>query len=333
MSKHLKQFMLSFTNRKQAGQRALALRYRLEYLALRVWILLTGSFPIDANLSTARLIGRAWWRLIKRHRERAMEHLRKALGDQYSEAELTHIARESFQHFTQLYLVELAQTPRLVHEWSWANHVELGNMGPALRELLSDRGVIMLTGHFGSYELLGYTIARLGIPLYAVMRPLDNPLINEYLVASRQASGLNILYKKGAAESAQSILEDKGTLCFIADQNAGHKGLFVDFFGQPASTYKSIGLLAIHHRVPIVVGAARRTSPRFEYDILAPRVIRPDEWEHLDDPLRYITQEYTRAIELIVRDAPEQYLWIHRRWKSQPGQRRKRRSAAAGASG
>lgn len=318
MAHALQQIMLSFTNRKQAGQRALALRYRLEYLALRVWILLTGSFPIDANLYTARLIGRIWWRLIKRHRQRAMEHLRMALGDQYSEAELTRIARESFQHFAQLYLVELAQTPRLVDEWSWADHVELGNMGPALRELLADRGVIMLTAHFGSYELLGYTIARLGIPLYAVMRPLDNPLINDYLVASRRASGLNILYKKGATEQAQSILDDKGTLCFIADQNAGRKGVFVDFFGRKASTYKSIGLLAMNQRVPIIVGYAARTRRGFHYRMNVERIIQPEEWESRDDPLQWVTQEYSRALESAIRKHPEQYLWIHRRWKTRP---------------
>ena len=112
--------------------------------------------------------------------------------------------------------------------------MELGDLGPALRELLADRGAIMLTAHFGNFELLGYAIARLGLPLVAVMRPLDNPLLNDYLMSSREASGLSLLYKKGATASAQQALDDKATLCYIADQNAGRKGVFVDFFPFPA---------------------------------------------------------------------------------------------------
>ena len=113
-------------------------------------------------------------------------------------------------------------------------------------------------------------------------------------------------------------LEAGAALCFIADQNAGHKGLFVDFFGRPASTYKSIGLLAIRHEVPVIVGCARRLSDRFDYEIEVNRIINPEEWAGRDDPLLWITQEYTRAIEDFIRVDPSQYLWVHRRWKTRP---------------
>jgi KDO2-lipid IV(A) lauroyltransferase len=92
----------------------------------------------------------------------------------------------------------------------------------------------------------------------------------------------------------------------------------VDFFGRKASTYKSIGLLAMQHGVPVVVGCARRVSPKFQYEIRVNRIIEPGEWSDRPDPLEWITQEYTRALEDLVREAPEQYLWIHRRWKSRP---------------
>jgi KDO2-lipid IV(A) lauroyltransferase len=114
------------------------------------------------------------------------------------------------------------------------------------------------------------------------------------------------------------VLESGAGLCFIADQNAGSKGLFVDFFGRQASTYKSIGLLAIHHEVPIIVGCARRLSDRFDYEIVVNRVIHPSEWTGRDDELMWITQEYTRAIEEFIRVDPSQYLWVHRRWKTRP---------------
>jgi len=302
----------------EAPSLAVALRRVAEYVALRVWTLLVGCFPIEMNLRTARWMGRAWWALMKRHRDRALDNLRPALGDRYTEAQLHGLARRSFEHFAQVYLVEVVMTPRTVNQWSWARYIELDNLGPALRELLADRGAILLTGHFGNYELLGYTICRLGIPLTAVMRPVDNPLINRYLVASRAAGGLSLLYKKGVSAVAGNVIDRGQPLCFIADQDAGRKGLFVDFFGRQASTYKSIGLLAMQKQVPIIVGYAARTRPGFHYRIGVERIIQPAEWQSQEDPLRWITQTYTHALEAAVRRWPEQYLWVHRRWKHRP---------------
>jgi KDO2-lipid IV(A) lauroyltransferase len=301
-----------------APNHRLALRYLLEHAGLRLWALIIGCFPVETNLRTARLMGNIWWLLMKRHRLRAMDNLRPALGDRYDEDQLWKIARRSFEHFAQLYLVEMVMTPRLINEWSWARHVTLHDLGPALRELLRERGVIMLTAHFGNYELLGYTIARLGLPIHAIMRPLDNPLVNEFLVSSREAGGVNLLYKKGVTESADEVVAGGGTLCFISDQDAGRKGIFTDFFGRKASWYKSIGLLAIHHRVPLIVGCAARVSPGFHYRIAVQRIIQPSEWEHQDDPLLWITQTFAHALEAGIRLWPEQYLWMHRRWKTRP---------------
>jgi KDO2-lipid IV(A) lauroyltransferase len=308
--------------RQAAPSRRVALRYIAEYVGLRLWSLVIGCFPIELNLHTGRLLGGVWWRLMKRHRERAMENLRPALGAQYSEEELLGIARRSFEHFAQLYLVELPLTPRLITEWSWARYVELDALGPALRILLDGRGAIMLTAHFGNYELLGYAIARLGLPLTAVMRPLDNPLVNDYLERSRRAGGVTLLYKRGAMESAEEILGDGGTLCFIADQDAGRKGVFAEFFNRKASWYKSIALLAMLKRVPLIVGSATRVGRRFRYRIHVDRIIRPQEWESQDDPLMWITQAFATALEAAIRRAPEQYLWAHRRWKTRPKEER-----------
>jgi KDO2-lipid IV(A) lauroyltransferase len=302
----------------EAPSAIVALRRLGEYIALRLWVVVIGCFPIDMNLRTARLMGRIWWALFKRHRDRAMDNLRPALGDRYDERQLRRIARRSFEHFAQLYLVELVLSPRVITEWSWARHVELDQLGPALRELLLGRGALLLTGHFGNYELLGYTICRLGIPLTAIMRPVDNPLINRYLVAARAAGGLTLLYKKGVSAVAGDVIDRGGGLCFIADQDAGRKGLFVDFFGRRASTYKSIGLLALAKRVPVIVGYAVRVRRGFHYRIAVERIIRPEEWEPQADPLRWITQAFSSALEAAIRRAPEQYLWVHRRWKHRP---------------
>jgi KDO2-lipid IV(A) lauroyltransferase len=94
--------------------------------------------------------------------------------------------------------------------------------------------------------------------------------------------------------------------------------VFVDFFGRKASTYKSIGLLAMEYQVPVVIGYARRIGRNFRFHVGAQDIIYPADWKDQDDPLRYITQRYSKGIEDFVRADPAQYLWIHRRWKSRP---------------
>ncbi|MGB2984802.1 MAG: lysophospholipid acyltransferase family protein, partial [Phycisphaerae bacterium] len=183
---------------------------------------------------------------------------------------------------------------------------------------LSGRGVILVTGHYGTFEVTGHLLAALGFDVAAIMRPLDNVYLNRFVVHSRRTHGLALLDTKGAMGGAEEILKEGKLLAFIGDQDAGRKGLFVDFFGQPASTYKSIGLLAMSSRCPIVVGYARRRGNVAQYDVGVQRIIYPYEWEPQDDPLRWITQAYTTAIEEMVCEAPDQYLWIHRRWKSKP---------------
>ncbi|MEP0845909.1 MAG: lipid A biosynthesis acyltransferase [Phycisphaerae bacterium] len=301
-----------------AGGTRRAALFVLEYAAVRAWSLIINCFPVETNLRTARLLGRVWWLVMKRHRDRAMDNLRPALGHVYDETRLREIARRSFEHFAQVYLVELPMTPRLVTEWSWARHVELGDLGPALRELLSGRGALLLTAHFGNFELMGYAISRLGLPLTAIMRPLDNVLLNEFLVSTRRASGLSLLFKKGAMEAADDVIAGGGALCFIADQDAGRKGVFADFFGRPASWYKSIGLLAMRHRVPIIVGHATRIGAGFRYRLSIERIIQPEELDAADDPLAWVTHTFAVAMEVAIRRAPEQYLWAHRRWKTRP---------------
>jgi KDO2-lipid IV(A) lauroyltransferase len=176
----------------------------------------------------------------------------------------------------------------------------------------------MLTGHYGNFEILGYVLATLGFEATSIARPLDNPYINEWLMGVRERKGQRIIGKKGATTEVTDVLERRGTVCFIADQNAGSKGIFVDFFGRKASTYKSIGLLAMQYEVPVVIGYARRRAEPFRFHIGVQDIIYPADWRAQDDPLKYITQRYTKALEDVVRVDPRQYWWVHRRWKTRP---------------
>jgi KDO2-lipid IV(A) lauroyltransferase len=290
---------------------------RLVYVALRLVAAALHCFPVDTNLRTAKLIGSLMYRFDRRHRERALGNLRRSFPDM-SERRRNRMAERSMQHLVML-AVEVLFTTRLIRLDTYGRYVTLTNFRDVLDLMLrGERGIIMLTGHYGNWEILGYVLATLGFPTTSIARPLDNPYVSDYVFGVREKTGQRIIAKKGATTEVTEVLDAKGTVGFIADQNAGSKGLFVDFFGRKASTYKSIGLLAMQYEVPVVIGYARRLGDRFRFQVGVQDVIYPEDWKSQDDPLRYITQRYTKGIEDFVREEPGQYLWVHRRWKTRP---------------
>ena len=286
-------------------------------VVIRIIFALLQMFPIEWNLQTARLLARLWIWLSPRHRDRALAHLQASFGDAFTPVQLKRLAERCLASWT-MFAVEVACMPRLINRFTWSRYIRLVNCEELIELIVGGRGLILVTGHYGSFELIGHFLASLGLPIAAVMRPFDNVYLNEYLVSTRRTHGLRLLDKKGAMTEAEEILESGAMLAFIGDQDAGRKGIFVEFFDRPASTYKSIGLLAMATGRPIVVGSARRRGIQAQYDFMVERIIHPDDWADKPDPLRWITQSYTAGIEQFVRQAPEQYLWIHRRWKSRP---------------
>jgi Kdo2-lipid IVA lauroyltransferase/acyltransferase len=287
------------------------------YLLCRFVSMLFHCFPIELNIGSARLLGTLLYRVDKKHRKRAMHNLKRSFPD-LTEAQCRTLARQSMQNMVML-AVEVMFTTTLIRLETWRKHVELENFSEVLELLLRQKtGMIMLTGHYGNWEVLGYLLATLGFETTSIARPLDNPYVNHWILGVREKQGQRIVAKKGATEEILPVLDAKGAVGFIADQNAGTKGIFVDFFGRKASTYKSIGLLAMEYNVPVVIGYARRTGGAFQFAVGAQDVIYPADWASQEKPLEYITQRYTKAIEEIVRKEPSQYLWLHRRWKSRP---------------
>jgi len=288
----------------------------IQYLALRVLVIFLYLFDIQTNLNTACFFGRLLWKHYHRGRERAMDNLRASFPEK-SEQWLWETGRRSFEHIVML-VIDVLFTPRLVKKYNWRDYSWYKKAERAKWLMQEGRGLLLVTGHYGNFEIIGYLMALFGFNIYSIARPLDNKFISNYLYGVRRRTGQKIIDKKGAAELMANISSSGATLCFIADQDAGKKGVFVDFFGRKASTYKSIGLLAITYNLPIVVGYSRRVGNRFYFEIGANRIIFPDEWVDKDDPLLWVTSEYTRAIEQFVREDPTQYWWLHRRWKHQP---------------
>jgi KDO2-lipid IV(A) lauroyltransferase len=287
---------------------------------LRVLVGFLGLFPIRANLRTACFLGRLLWKYYHRGRQRAMDNLQASFPDR-DLAWCTQIGRRSFEQLVML-VMDILFTPRLVHRENLKDYAKFHNIEDLKWRMKSGPGMILVTGHYGNFEIVGYMLGLFGFDIYSIARPLDNPFINRWLYGVRQRRGQKIVDKKGATEQMETILAQGSTLGFIADQDAGKKGLFVNFFGRKASTYKSIGLLAIRYNLPVCVGYSRRRGNEFFFELGVSRMILPGEWADKDKPLEWLTQEYTSAIECFIREDPTQYWWVHRRWKTRPKEER-----------
>ncbi len=289
---------------------------KVEYFLARMLATAVTSFEVEQSQRTARFIGHLFDRFDAKHRKRAQHNIRLCFPE-WTEARIAACARASTQHLMQL-AFETMHTPRALTDDTWAQHIHLKNLGPAIELLNSDRPTILLTAHQGNWEVLGYFLALLGYDMDTIARPLDNDLINDWLMGIREKKGMRIVTKWNATQRMVDVLQSGGALAFTADQNAGDKGIFVPFFGRLASTYKSIGLLAMTHDAPVVCGYAHRQSNDYRFEVGVADVIRPEDWKGRRDPLYYITARYCRAFEKMVRMCPEQFLWSHRRWKSRP---------------
>ena len=289
----------------------------LPYAALRAAASALHLFGTEQNLRFAAGVGSVFARLGPARVQRAVTHVRWAFPE-LDEAQAREIAEASLQHMFQLFLVDSLAAPQLLNEHGWGRHVEFGSVDRTMRLLLSGRPAIFVTGHSGNWEFLGLALSLLGFRMSALARPLDNPFLDRWLLGMRRRRGLEVLVKWGATNEVQRVIESSGRVAFVADQNAGNDGVFVPFFGRMASSYKSIALLALRYRLPIVVGTAIRQGEQLRYRLETVDRIEPEECEAASDPIFYCTARFNHAMEQAVRMAPSQYLWIHRRWSSRP---------------
>lgn len=298
------------------------------YTCLRGALTIPNLFSPRVSVQVARRIGRGYGRLgFNRKRAESAARRIEVAFPELDEAERMDLVLKSYEHLAML-AAELTIAPRLITENTWPEVIEIGDISGAMQSLNSDRPLVMITGHCGNWEILGYTLAMLGYRMHVLYRPLDLRPADGWVRETRSRRGLMLVDKFGAMHKLPSLLEQGESVGFVADQNAGDRGLQVPYFNRLASSYKSIALLAIQHETPILVGQARRLPPSpdhkagVKHRIEVVDLFGPEEWNAQPDPMFYITARYRRAIEQMVRSAPEQYLWMHRIWKSRPSHER-----------
>lgn len=296
------------------------------YVVVRTGICVLQALRIETCQQVARVL--AWLMAdVARVRRRVVdENLAQAFPD-WSPERRRRVARQMWEHLFLL-VAEVAHLPRKVHDSNWRDYIHMVDGDIVARLCLTDRPRMLVTAHFGNFELLGYVFGLLGFPSYAIARPLDNPYLDRFVTRFRGMTGQFMIPKKGGYDQILHVLATSGTLGFLADQHAGTKGCWVDFFGRPASTHKAIALLALEHQATVLVGAARRVGGplHFEFRLdghLDTRENRPEV-----GGVRPLTEWYTAQLERMIRRSPEQYWWLHRRWREPPVRKTKKRQAA-----
>lgn len=309
-------------------------RYLAEYFAFRAVVGLIDVLPTRASIRLAKTLAFVVHRLLPRKLTRyrvARENIRSAFGDRYDEQRIDEIIYGMWTHLFRV-VIEVVQLPRKLRLYNCADIIDFRNRDATVRAMCTGRPVMVLSGHYGNWEMAISTFGMFGFPMGVVARDLDNPYLHDWFLRFRQGTGHRLISKKGGGGEMVDFLEHRGCLGLLADQDAGSKGMFVPFFGKPASTFKSIALLALQYRAIICVGYARRLEDDFvnnrwvRYELGSEEIIDPLEATS-DDPIREITEQYTAALERAVRRSPEQYFWVHRRWKSEPRVRARRKAA------
>jgi KDO2-lipid IV(A) lauroyltransferase len=306
-------------------------RHIVEYVAFRIVVCLVDMVPLAASIRLAETLAFVIHRILPRKLTRyhvARENILQAFGTKYNDAEIDDIIRRMWVHLFRI-IAEIVQVRRKLRLYNCADVVQFNARDENVRLLCSGRPVIIVSGHYGNWEVAIGTFGMFGFPMGVVARDLDNPYLHRWFVKFREQTGHRLISKKGGGADMLATLERRGHLALMGDQDAGSTGLFVDFFGKPASTFKSIALVALEYRAYLTVGYAVRLPDDFErhrwvrYEIGNADIIDTEQYTG-PDAVREITQRFTKALERAICLAPEQYFWVHRRWKSVPRQRHKR---------
>jgi KDO2-lipid IV(A) lauroyltransferase len=272
---------------------------------------------------------------VKIRRKIIDENLQIAYGKLTPE-QLSFLRRNMWHHLV-LMICEIALAPRKIHRTNWREHVYMPDKYASLGVLMDERASVLVTGHFGNFEVAGFTTGLLGVQSSTVARPLDNVYVDEYVEAFRSSSGQFILPKEGSSTAIQELLDRKGTLTILADQHAGPKGSWVEFFGQATSCHKALALFVLSARAPMLVTYARRLDRPMRFEIGLTGIADPVELDSPTPPAYLnsvddLTRWYNEKLEKAIRLAPEQYWWLHRRWREVPANVQKKLAARREAS-
>jgi len=290
------------------------LSHRIEYAAVF-------SFAAIANLLSARLadsfgsllgsLCHIFWGF---RRKVAIENIKKSdIGQNFTNAEIDVLVKKVFQN-TGRTLAEVSRLRQLGQNGA-RKIVELESLQHLIKAKREGNGCIVLTAHFGNWELLGGMATTLGFKIHFLIASQHNLLVNDFLINLRKEMGVGIIPLERSAREVFKVLKANEIVAIVADQHAA-SGIKLNFLGREALVPKGPALFSIRKKAPVCPYLIRRE--RFDRHIVmaGPMIYPPDSGDEEAD-IRYITQKYTSFFEDGIRQWPDQWLWTHRRWKTE----------------
>ncbi len=286
------------------------------YLAVLGFSWVCRIIPRNWAMYLGSAIGELLYRILKKRRQIALNNLQIAFGDDIKETRRHEICKASFINFSKT-IIEFMRFPKLDAENIW-REVKVHGREHLNSTLAEGKGAIVFLPHFGNWELLSLIYGAL-IPnrAKAIAFPLKNTRLNAYIWRNRELLSLELIPRKNAIRSTLRALKNNDAVGFFSDQNAGDQGVFIDFFGKPASTARGPVTLALKTDTPILFSLdIRQPDDRHHVHISPPIHLEPsDDFER---DVELYTTLLMKQLEEYIKRYPEQWLWIHNRWKTQP---------------
>ena len=284
------------------------------YHLIRTLIRIMGKLPLPILSFLSNVTGLIWFRIDKRHRTVVFGNIKAAFPGRYSDSQARAFTRKNFQHTASI-LFEAIWSYGLTKEELLPYFEVRGR--PYLKAAHDKGGVFLLTCHMGNFELMIPGIAKAGFDAHCLYRKFDFAPVERIVREMRQRFGVNMIPLRKAAPKIMDALGKGEIVATLLDQNVDwYKGVFVDFFGRPACTNNGLAKLVLQSGATVVPTFIRKEGGTYIHEFLPPVPITVTH-----DPIKDIeinTQAFVSAIESMVRRCPEQYFWVHNRWKTKP---------------
>ena len=291
-------------------------RYYLYYLAVCGGILIN-IIPLKAGLWLAGFIGRVVFAVLPRERRKMRDNLKNAFPEK-KDAEIEKISKEVFSNLCRN-AVELASfrklTPRTLDKWVTSD----GAYEKIDRALSKGKGVIMLASHFGNWELISAYFTLRGYDGTVIARRIYFHKYDEFINRLRHYVGVGVIYRDDSPKKILRVLKKNAMLGILADQDVDSiDGVFVDFFGRPAYTPKAPVALALASGAPII--PCFMIKEKGGHRLVLEDPVELEEKSDKQETIKFNTQKWSRIVESYIRRYPEQWVWMHRRWKTKPAE-------------
>ena len=274
-----------------------------------------GLIPRKTAFKLGNFIGRILFLFDKKHRKIAIDNLTRAFGHEKNPYEIKALARRVFKNLGQI-IFEIGWSLRLESK-DFQKYFNIQGLSNYRNAYEKGRGVLLLTAHMGNWELLSIIMAMAGYPVSVLYRPLDFFLLDRLFVMIRGRFGAELIPSAQSIPKILRSLKHGKVVGILMDQNVDwYEGVFVDFFGHRACTNKGMALLARRTEAPVIPVFLVREKSGFmaEFGSEIPLI----KTEDIRKDLEANTQQYNRIIEDFVRRYPDQWFWVHQRWKTKP---------------